>query len=197
LISVLSSAAVGYFGQKMPQQQMSEQIAGQMGGEEAREAAEAQNSKIMGLFEEMEQIPFGKIAFVFVFFFLGGYLLYGALFAAVGSAVDSIQESQQFQFPITLPLLIGYMGLFLFILRDPHGPVSFWLSIIPFTSPVAMVGRIAFGVPEWQLALSMVLLVIGFLFTTWIAARIYRVGILMSGTKVNYKVLAKWFMMKN
>jgi ABC-2 type transport system permease protein len=197
LISVLSSAAVGYFGQKMPQQQMSEQIAGQMGGEEAREAAEAQNSKIMGLFEEMEQIPFGKIAFVFVFFFLGGYLLYGALFAAVGSAVDSIQESQQFQFPITLPLLIGYMGLFLFILRDPHGPVSFWLSIIPFTSPVAMVGRIAFGVPDWQLALSMVLLIIGFLFTTWIAARIYRVGILMSGTKVNYKVLAKWFMMKN
>lgn len=197
LISVLSTAVMGYFGQKMPQQQMSEQIAGQMGGEEAREAAEAQNSKIMGLFEEMEQIPFGKIAFVFVFFFLGGYLMYGALFAAVGSAVDSIQESQQFQFPITMPLLIGYMGLFLFILRDPHGPVSFWLSIIPFTSPVAMVGRIAFGVPTWELALSMALLIGGFLFTTWIAARIYRVGILMSGTKVNYKVLAKWFMMKN
>lgn len=197
LISVLSTAVMGYFGQKMPQQQMSEQIAGQMGGDEAREVAEAQNSKIMGLFEEMEQIPFGKIAFVFVFFFLGGYLMYGALFAAVGSAVDSIQESQQFQFPITMPLLIGYMGLFLFILRDPHGPVSFWLSIIPFTSPVAMVGRIAFGVPTWELVLSMALLIGGFLFTTWIAARIYRVGILMSGTKVNYKVLAKWFMMKN
>jgi ABC-2 type transport system permease protein len=123
-------------------------------------------------------------------------LLYGALFAAVGSAVDSIQESQQFQFPITLPLLIGYFGLFLFILRDPHGPISFWLSIIPFTAPVAMVGRIAFGVPPWELALSMVLLIGGFLLTTWIAGRIYRVGILMTGTKVNYKVLAKWFMMK-
>jgi ABC-2 type transport system permease protein len=197
LISVLSTGVMGYFGQKMPQQQMSEQIAGQMGGEEAKAAVESQNSKITGFFEEMNQIPFSKIAFVFVFFFLGGYLLYGALFAAVGSAVDSIQESQQFQFPITLPLLIGYMGLFLFILRDPHGPVSFWLSIIPFTSPVAMVGRIAFGVPTWQLVLSMVLLAGGFLLTTWIAGRIYRVGILMSGTKVNYKVLAKWFMTKN
>lgn len=197
LISVLSTAVMGYFGQKMPQQQMSEQIAGQIGGAEAQEAAEMQNMKTMKLLEELGQIPFGRIAFVFVFYFLGGYLLYGALFAAVGSAVDSIQESQQFQFPITLPLLIGYMGLFLFILRDPHGPISFWLSVIPFTSPVAMVGRIAFGVPGWQLALSMVLLVAGFIFTTWIAARIYRVGILMTGTKVNYKVLAKWFMTRS
>jgi len=196
LISVLSTAVMGYFGQKMPQQQMSEQIAGQLGGEEAKQATEMQNAKAVKIMQELGQIPFGKIAFVFVFFFLGGYLLYGALFAAVGSAVDSIQESQQFQFPITLPLLIGYMGLFLFILRDPHSSISFWLSVIPLTSPVAMVGRIAFGVPDWQLALSMVLLIIGFLFTTWIAARIYRVGILMTGTKVNYKVLAKWFMMK-
>ena len=77
------------------------------------------------------------------------------------------------------------------------GTVSFWLSVIPFTSPVAMVGRIAFGVPDWQLVLSVVLLIGGFLFTTWIAGRIYRVGILMTGTKVNYKVLAKWFLMKS
>ncbi|NBP71064.1 MAG: ABC transporter permease, partial [Cytophagia bacterium] len=156
-----------------------------------------QNSKVNDLMANLGQIPFAKIAFVFIFFFLGGYLLYGALFAAVGSAVDSIQESQQFQFPITLPLLVGYMGLFLVILRDPHGPMSFWLSIIPLTSPVAMVGRIAFGVPTWELILSMVLLVGGFIFTTWVAGRIYRVGILMSGTKVNYKVLAKWFMIRN
>ncbi|MDZ7649327.1 MAG: ABC transporter permease [Cytophagales bacterium] len=103
------------------------------------------------------KLPLLKITLVFVFYFLGGYLLYGALFAAVGSAVDSQQEAQQFQFPVTIPLLIGYMGLFMFILRDPHGSVSFWLSIIPFTSPVAMVGRIAFGVPDWQLALSDIL----------------------------------------
>ena len=145
----------------------------------------------------LSQIPFVKVAVIFLFYFLGGYLLYGALFAAVGSAVDSIQESQQFQFPITLPLLIGYMGLFMFVLRDPHGTVSFWLSIIPFTSPVAMVGRIAYEVPLWQLLLSMALLILGFILTTWIAGRIYRVGILMTGTKVNYKVLVKWFLQKN
>ncbi|MFN3839814.1 MAG: ABC transporter permease [Cyclobacteriaceae bacterium] len=196
LITVLSSGVFALFGMKMPQQQMMEQVSQQIDNEEAKEAMESQNSKIMDFFSQANQLPFAKIAAVFVFYFLGGYLLYGALFAAVGSAVDSIQESQQFQFPITLPLLIGYMGLFFFILRDPHGTISFWLSVIPFTSPVAMVGRIAFGVPDWQLALSMVLLVGGFLLTTWVAGRIYRVGILMSGTKVNYKVLAKWFLMK-
>ncbi len=100
-------------------------------------------------------------------------------------------------FPVTIPLLISYLGLFTFILQDPHGTVSVWLSIIPFTSPIAMMGRIAFDPPLWQLILSMVLLVAGFILTTWVAARIYRVGILMHGAKVNYKVLAKWFMMKN
>ncbi len=196
LISVLSSAVFAYFGMNMPQQELMEQMSVQMGNEEVQQAMQNQNSQMFKLMQQVNQIPFGKITLVFLFYFLGGYLLYGALFAAVGSAVDSIQDSQQFQFPITLPLLIGYIGLFMFILRDPHGPVSFWLSVIPFTSPVAMVGRIAFGVPSWQLALSMALLVGGFILTTWVAGRIYRVGILMTGTKVNYKVLARWFMMK-
>jgi ABC-2 type transport system permease protein len=89
------------------------------------------------------------------------------------------------------------MSLFFVILREPHGTMSFWLSMIPLTSPVAMVGRIAFGVPVWELALSMVLLIGGFILTTWIAGRVYRVGILMTGTKVSWKVLAKWFMIKN
>ena len=122
--------------------------------------------------------------------------MYGALFAAVGSAVDSPAEAQQFMFPITIPMLISYFGLFTFILDDPDGTISTWLSIIPFTSPIAMMGRIGFGVPGWQLALSMVSLIGGFIFTTWVAGRIYRVGILMHGTKINYKVMAKWFMMK-
>lgn len=198
LITVLSSGTLAYFGLKMPQKQMMEQMTKQMDKDpEMKEAMDQQNSKVGELLGNLGAIPFGKIAFVFVFYFLGGYLLYGALFAAVGSAVDSQQEAQQFQFPVTLPLLIGYMGLFMFILRDPHGSASFWLSVIPFTSPVAMVGRIAFGVPTWELALSMILLIGGFLLTTWIAGRIYRVGILMTGTKVSYKVLAKWFMMKS
>ena len=197
LISVLSTGVLGYFGLKMPQKQAMEEVTKKFeNNAEVKDAMEQQNSKVTDLLGNLSEIPFGKIAIIFVFYFLGGYLLYGALFAAVGSAVDSIQESQQFQFPITLPLLIGYMGLFMFILRDPHGSISFWLSVIPFTSPVAMVGRIAFGVPAWELALSMVLLIGGFILTTWIAGRIYRVGILMTGTKVSYKVLAKWFMMR-
>jgi ABC-2 type transport system permease protein len=198
LITFLSSGVLGYFGLKMPQKQAMEQVQKKMQqNEDMKQAMDQQNSKMNEILGNLGEIPFMKIALVFVFYFIGGYLLYGALFAAVGSAVESMQESQQFQFPITMPLLIGYLGLFMFILRDPHGPVSFWLSIIPFTSPVAMVGRIAFDVPVWQLILSMVLLIGGFILTTWIAGRIYRVGILMTGTKVNWKVMAKWFMMRD
>jgi ABC-2 type transport system permease protein len=197
LITVLSSSVLGYFGLKMPQKQAMEEVTKNMNqNEDMQEMMTEKNSKVNDLLGNLSEIPFGKIAFIFIFYFLGGYLLYGALFAAVGSAVESIQESQQFQFPITLPLLIGYFGLFMFILRDPHGSISFWLSVIPFTSPVAMVGRIAFGVPDWELALSMILLIGGFILTTWIAGRIYRVGILMTGTKVSYKVLVKWFLMR-
>jgi len=197
IITFVSGGVMNYFGVKMPQEQIREQVTQQIGDVDSKQMVEEQNTKLVNFLTMANEIPFAKIAAVFVFYFIGGYLLYGALFAAVGSAVDSIQESQQFQFPITLPLLIGYMSLFFVILRDPHGPMSFWLSVIPFTSPVAMVGRIAFGVPDWELALSMIMLVGGFLLTTWIAGRIYRVGILMTGTKVSWKVLAKWFMIKN
>lgn len=187
LITLLSSVVLGYFGLDM-QQQMADEY-----GPQAQMAA---SQGAMPMLKIISQIPFGYVIFNFLFYFLGGYLLYGALFAAVGSAVDSPAEAQQFMFPITIPMLISYFALFTFILDDPHGPISVWLSIIPFTSPIAMIGRIAFGVPPWQLALSMVLLVLGFMFTTWVAARIYRVGILMHGTKINYRVMAKWFMMK-
>ena len=188
LITTLSSVVLGYFGLEMPQQQMMHEMS--------QQNPAMQNQGAMELLKLLGQIPFGYVIFNFLFYFLGGYLLYGALFAAVGSAVDSPAEAQQFMFPITIPMLISYFGLFTFILEDPHGPISVWLSIIPFTSPIAMMGRIAFGVPAWQLLLSMVSLIAGFMFTTWVAGRIYRVGILMHGTKINYKVMAKWFMMK-
>ncbi len=188
LITTVSSLVLAVFGVDMQQQQ----IANGMG----EGSAMVQNQGAMQFLKIIGQIPFGYVIFNFLFYFLGGYLLYGALFAAVGSAVDSPAEAQQFMFPITIPLLISYLGLFTFILENPHGQISIWLSIIPFTSPIAMMGRIAFGVPWWQLALSMILLIAGFIFTTWVAARIYRVGILMHGTKINYKVMAKWFMMK-
>ena len=110
----------------------------------------------------------------------------------MGAAVDAPSDAQQFMFPITIPLLVGYMGLFVFVLQDPSSSTSFWLSIIPLTSPIAMMGRISYGVPFWELGLSMGLLVLGFLGTTWLAAKIYRIGILMHGTKPSYKVLWKW-----
>lgn len=189
LITGLSSIVMGYFGLQMPQQEMMQMTQGGASGQ-----FDPQFVEIMKTFAE---IPWAYVVFNFIFFFLGGYLIYGALFAAVGSAVDSPAEAQQFMFPITIPMLISYFALFTFILDDPHGTVSVWLSIIPFTSPIAMMGRIAFGPPGWQVALSMVCLIGGFVFTTWVAGRIYRVGILMHGSKVNYKVLAKWFMMKS
>lgn len=137
-----------------------------------------------------------QVLIFFLIYFLGGYLLYGSLFAAVGSAVDSEVDSQQFMLPVTLPLIISIVALGA-VLNDPHGPVAFWMSIIPLSAPVVMMMRIPFGVPMWELLLSVTLLVGGFIFTVWFGSRIYRVGILMHGTKVNYKVLAKWFMMKN
>jgi ABC-2 type transport system permease protein len=190
LITTLSSVVLGFFGLEMPQQQMMNEMNRQY------PEAQLQNQGMIEVMRLIGQIPFGYLIFNFLFYFLGGYLLYGALFAAVGSAVDSPAEAQQFMFPITIPMLISYFGLFTFILDDPDGTISTWLSIIPFTSPIAMMGRIGFGVPGWQLALSMVSLIGGFIFTTWVAGRIYRVGILMHGTKINYKVMAKWFMMK-
>ncbi len=194
LISVLSFGTLSLFGVNMSQQQAVEQISGRM--HQDPEVVAQQNKVQEIILTSYDQIPVASIIFNFAFYFLGGYLLYGALFAAVGSAVDSQQEAQQFTFPITIPLIIAYFGLFMFILNDPDSSASFWFSIIPFTSPIAMMGRLGFGVPDWQLLLSQALLVGGFIFTTWIASRIYRVGILMHGTKINYKVLAKWFMMK-
>lgn len=131
----------------------------------------------------------------FLFYYLGGYLLYSALFGAVGAAVDNDADTQQFMLPITLPIIFSFIFA-QFVLRDPDGSLAFWTSIIPFTSPIIMMVRIPFGVPAWELVLSMVLLILGFMGTTWIAARIYRVGILMYGKKVSYKELVKWIFYK-
>lgn len=142
-------------------------------------------------------LPIGSILGGFMFFFLGGYLLYSSLFAAIGSAVDDQTDAQQFMFPVTIPLILSYiMSISVIINGDPNGPLAFWLSMVPLTSPIAMVMRLPFGVPMWQLVLSGTLLVLGFIGTTWVAARIYRVGILMYGKKVTYKELSKWMFYK-
>ncbi|TSD66187.1 ABC transporter permease [Inquilinus sp. KBS0705] len=154
-------------------------------------------SSMVGIIAVLSTIPFGYILACFLFYFLTGYLLYSALFAAVGSAVDSETETQQFMFPITLPLLFTYLLSVSVLFQAPDSPLAVWLSIIPLTAPVAMMVRIPFGgVAPWQLALSMSLMVVGFLFTTYVAARIYRVGILMYGKKASYKELVKWFFYK-
>ncbi|PVH26658.1 ABC transporter permease [Sphingobacterium corticibacter] len=138
-------------------------------------------------------IDFPELLICFFLFFLAGYLLYSALFAAVGSAVDNETETNQFMMPITMPLLLAYALSFGVIVNDPHGSIATWLSFIPLTSPIAMLVRIPFDVPLWQIVTSFALLVLGFIFTTWVAARIYRVGILMYGKKVTFKELIKWF----
>jgi ABC-2 type transport system permease protein len=194
LVTVLSSATLRVLGLSESHQVAVEQMSKMNNNPEAKPMPA--NPLTEGL-ADLSELPIASIVFNFTFYFLGGYLLYGALFAAVGAAVDSQQEAQQFNFPIMLPLIVGYFALFMFVLPDPHSTASFWFSIIPFTSPVAMVGRLASDPPLWELLLSQFLLIAGFIFTTWVAARIYRVGILMHGSKVNYKVLAKWFMMKS
>jgi ABC-2 type transport system permease protein len=159
-------------------------------------AAASSNGPGMDIIKAVQTVNWTYILPVFIIFFLGGYMLYSALFAAVGSAVDSDTETQQFMLPITLPLLFTYIMSFSFIVNNPDSSLSFWLSIIPFTSPIAMMVRLPFGVPNWELALSIILLIGGFIFTTWVASRIYRVGILMYGKKVSFSELGKWFMYK-
>ncbi|WP_426671824.1 ABC transporter permease [Mucilaginibacter sp. McL0603] len=152
---------------------------------------------VVGFLAVLKTIPFGYIMGVFIFYFLTGYLLYSALFAAVGSAVDSETETQQFMFPITMPLLFTYILSVSVLFQAPDSPLAVWLSMIPFTAPVAMMVRIPFGgVSPLQLTISMILMVAGFLFTTYVAARIYRVGILMYGKKASFKELSKWFFYK-
>jgi ABC-2 type transport system permease protein len=141
--------------------------------------------------DALNSINFPVMIGAFIFYFLFGYLMYAALFAGIGGAVDSEADTQQFMLPLTAPLILS-MVLIQFIVQEPDGPMSFWLSIIPLTSPVVMMVRIPFGVPYFQVFLSMALLVLGFLGTTWVASKIYRTGILMYGKKISYKELWKW-----
>jgi ABC-2 type transport system permease protein len=178
---MMQSQAKGMTAMQLPNAADSTKVA----GEQSNEAISA-----------IESIDFPVMIGMFIFFFLFGYLLYAALFAAVGSAVDSEADTQQFMIPITVPLILSIV-LAQFVIQEPNGPVAFWFSIIPLTSPVIMMIRIPFGVPYYQIALSMSLLVAGFLGATWLAAKIYRTGILMYGKKVSYRELWKWLKYRN
>ena len=132
----------------------------------------------------------------FLFFFIGGYLLYAAMFAAVGSAVDNEADTQQLVMPITIPLIIAILVM-VSGLRSPDGALTFWFSMIPFTSPIIMITRLPYGVPTWELLLSGFLLILTFVIVTWFAAKIYRVGILLYGKKHSWKEMWKWMRYSN
>lgn len=144
----------------------------------------------------MDEVNFPAIIAMFIFYFLGGYLLYSALFAAIGAAVDADTDVQQFMVPITMPLILSYIAA-VNVLNNPQGELAFWFSVIPFTSPIVMMVRLPFGVPWTHVAVSMVLLIAGFVFTTWMAGKIYRTGILLYGKKVTYRELWRWIRYRN
>jgi ABC-2 type transport system permease protein len=152
----------------------------------------SQSSKMMGA---LQTLPLTSVILSFLFYFIGGYLLYSAMFAAVGSAADTETDTQQFVMPVSLPLIFSIVAASA-IVKDPNGPLAFWMSMIPFTSPVAMMLRIPYGVATWEIALSMFLLVVGFVTITWLAGRIYRIGVLMYGKKVSFKEIGKWIFYK-
>lgn len=159
--------------------------------------AAAEGGFLNEILGELSAINFPYIIGCFLIYFLLGYLLYASMFAAVGSAVDNEADTNQLILPITLPLVLG-LFIMLSTFQDPNSPLSFWASMIPFTSPMVMMARVPFGVvPTWQLLLSVGLLLITFLFMTYISGKIYRVGILMYGKKATFKDLFKWIKLKN
>jgi len=142
--------------------------------------------------EELLRMPLLPLFFAFITYFLGGYLLYSALYAAIGAAVDNETDTQQFMLPVIIPLILGvYIG-FASVVNEPHGTIATVFSMIPFTSPIVMLMRIPFGVPWWQITISLLLLIGTFILMVWFAAKIYRIGILMYGKKPTYKDIYKW-----
>lgn len=148
--------------------------------------------QIQSYISEILSLPLFTLFIAFLVFFIGGYFLYSSLYAAIGAAVDNETDTQQFLLPILLPLMLGvYVGFFT-VINDPHGTVATVFSMIPFTSPIVMLMRIPFGVPLWQIVLSVVLLFGTFIIIVWLASKIYRIGILMYGKRPSWKELYKW-----
>jgi len=193
LLWIILTGGLVFGATKLINKETVEQAAMQQAGPGMNTVSQTPASGLgFGILQHLESVNVTEIIVCFFLFFLSGYLLYSAIFAAVGSAVDSETEANQFTMPITMPLLLTYVLSFGVIINDPNGPIATWLSFIPFTSPIAMLVRIPFGVPTWQIAVSLALLVSTFLLVTWLAAKIYRVGILIYGKKANWKEIIKW-----
>lgn len=186
----VTSAMMGKDKDKLMQMQQSEM---KMDNDQAKSMEKNMSVNPMSIFDSIN-VP--KMIFCFIFYFIGGYLLYSALFAAIGAVVDSETDTQQFMLPITIPLIFAYV-VSTIVMSNPESQIGYWFSIIPFTSPIVMMVRMPFDPPIMDIAISMVLLIAGFVFTTWIAGRLYRTGILMYGKKPTYKELAKWLFYKS
>ncbi|MEO9569717.1 MAG: ABC transporter permease [Polaribacter sp.] len=192
ILFVLMTVASSIFGVDVVEMQTAKVPAEQM--EAVKQATEGDKGQI--IIQEILKLPILKMFVLFIFYFLGGYMLYSSLFAAVGAAVDNETDTQQFMLPIMLPLILGVYVGFATVINDPHGSIAVLFSHIPFTSPIVMLMRVPFGVSWYELAISMALLLVTFVFMVWLAAKIYRVGILMYGKKPTYKDLYKWLKYK-
>jgi len=192
LIFIISTIASAIFGVNMVEMQTANIPADQL--EVVKQAVGG--DKMQLIIQEILRLPILKMFVLFIFYFLGGFMLYSSLFAAVGAAVDNETDTQQFMLPIMAPLVLGVYVGFGTVMNDPHGSIAVMFSYIPFTSPIVMLMRVPFGVSWYELAISMTLLLITFIFMVWLAAKIYRVGILMYGKKPTYKDLYKWIKYK-
>lgn len=155
----------------------------------------AMNDGLLVAFSVFNASTILSVGGLFLFFFVGGYMLYASMFAAVGSAVENVQDAQQLQMPVTIPLVLACLVLTM-VMRDPTSAVAFWFSIIPFTSPIVMIARLPYGVPLWEMVLSLVLLYATFLLVVSLAARIFRIGIFMYGKKPTLGEILRWIRYK-
>ncbi|MBR5835486.1 MAG: ABC transporter permease [Bacteroidales bacterium] len=193
------SAFVGFdsiMGDPAQAEQMME-MTSQMGGVDVAQmtASMSQDEGLATILNTLKDFNWGQMLFAFLMYFVLGYLLYASFFAAIGSAVENEADTQQLQMPLTVPLMLAFF-VALYAFKAPDSAVVWWGSMIPFTSPIVMLARIPFGVPGWELALSIVLLVATFVACGWASAKIYKIGILMFGKKTTFKDLWKWLKQK-
>lgn len=189
--TVMSKTNVQELAQNMPQNMMAGNTEGGAAASQQAVQVSPQLSEVSKLFDSAMNQPWGLIIVCFVFYFITGYLLYASVFAAIGSAVDNETETQQFMLPVTIPIILALM-VAMGTMQNPESSLSFWCSLIPLTSPIVMMARLPFGVPGWQIGLSMFLMLITFGAFVWMAAKVYRTGILMYGKKTSWKEMWKW-----
>ena len=192
--TVLKKSNVAEVTQMIPKSVMADnQLQQATGTTSANKPAEVnpQLAEVSKMFDNAMNQDWLLIITSFIFYFITGYLLYASIFAAIGSAVDNETETQQFMLPVTIPIILG-LFVAMGTMQNPESSISFWFSMIPLTSPIVMMARIPFGVPYWQIAVSMVIMLITFLAFVWMAAKVYRTGILMYGKKSSWKEIWKW-----